>query len=189
MQRTNSNYWSNRPDFIAKYNKSTEAELPCEKASCTQADPTFGAPSFRTQSTFQVWSSFFRAWALRHRIEMAIFMIHGHQWSCYFCSCALDAPFQPQSYTYSSGKKHHRTKIWIPLDFCLLLLQDVKSWPPMNNTHYSKMAHTQKRAGESYQAMRANFVSSDIHFMLDDYHLSKLLFSSVYGRVSHLGWS
>lgn len=35
---------------------------PCEKASCCQLAPTFGAPSFNTTSTFQVCSSFLKAW-------------------------------------------------------------------------------------------------------------------------------
>lgn len=35
---------------------------PCEKASCCQLAPTFGAPSFNTTSTFQVCNSFLKAW-------------------------------------------------------------------------------------------------------------------------------
>lgn len=35
---------------------------PCEKASCCQFAPTFGAPSFSTTSTFHVCSSFLSAW-------------------------------------------------------------------------------------------------------------------------------
>ena len=41
--------------------KALNVSSACEKASCNQADPTFGEPSFKTQSAFHVFSSFCRS--------------------------------------------------------------------------------------------------------------------------------
>ena len=52
-------------------------------------------------------------------------------------------------------------------------------------TLFQNGAHSEKSWGEQRdnEATRANSVSSDVYCMLDDCHVSKLLSSSMYGRV------